>query len=147
MCGVKARTNFPYNSNESNSAANSSKLLSDALKAKLQKCNLQSFQIINNNNNSKHTVSSHVARCPGATSAKGSGVGTRGVAWPEEISCEWPGETSSSSPSSSNNDDYNNDNNLKPLEDDHIEQMIEELLDYGYVEICPADHTTYINYN
>lgn len=25
---------------------------------------------------------------------------------------------------------------FKPLEDDHIEQMIEELLDYGSIELC-----------
>lgn len=27
---------------------------------------------------------------------------------------------------------------LKPLEEDHIEQMIEELLDYGSIELCSA---------
>ncbi len=28
--------------------------------------------------------------------------------------------------------------NFKPLEDDHIEQMIEELLDYGSIELCSS---------
>lgn len=36
------------------------------------------------------------------------------------------------------NRDVQNATPLKPLEEDHIEQMIEELLDYGSIELCPA---------
>ncbi|GAY31840.1 hypothetical protein CUMW_280700 [Citrus unshiu] len=42
MCGPKARTNFPYNPNESQSS--SSKLLSATLAAKLHKCHMASLQ-------------------------------------------------------------------------------------------------------
>jgi hypothetical protein len=122
MCGPKARTNFPYNPNAPQS--NSSKLLSAALTAKLHKCHMASLQMAKKPvhkepqepqcNHHNFTISHH--------GIAGKSSGERGFV-------EGQVETSSSSSSSDHQQ-------FKPLEDDHIEQMIEELLYYGSIEVC-----------
>ncbi|EXB67204.1 Ethylene-responsive transcription factor [Morus notabilis] len=140
MCGPKARTNFPYNPNEPHSSS-SNKLLSDTLKAKLQKCNVASLQMAKQPVLSEPHVAQYRSATPVSTSSAGI-AGNRGMAgfeWPEKRGgvVDWPegnwvggngqGEISST-----------NQQLIKPLEDDHIEQMIEELLDYSYIELCPG---------
>ncbi|KAK4858394.1 hypothetical protein QYF36_015699 [Acer negundo] len=148
MCGPKARTNYPYNPNESQSS--SSKLLSATLAAKLQKCHMNSLQGITKRNNNAtkldhhhrplhdhHHHHHHQAQCSPETSfAAGKSIETNS-GWPENM---WViddeedqiGSSTSSSSSSSSHDHQQ----FQALEDDHIEQMIEELLDYGSIELC-----------
>lgn len=114
MCGPKARTNFPYNPNESQS--NSSKLLSATLTAKLYKCHLASLQMSKNSPEKEPQE----AKCTLRTAGNGI-TGKSG-----EMGCV-EGQVQSS-----------DNQQFKPLEDDHIEQMIEELLYYGSIELCNA---------
>ncbi|XP_030488036.2 ethylene-responsive transcription factor ERF003 [Cannabis sativa] len=135
MCGAKARTNFPYNPNEPLSSNSANKLLSDTLRAKLQKCNVASLQMTKQPLIFKDT---HVAQSTSITTNSASvttgaslGIaGTSGGAWPEENS--WVGTAGQMGSTSNSQVQF-----IQPLEDDHIEQMIEELLDYGYMELCP----------
>ncbi|KAM6586010.1 hypothetical protein CsatB_013012 [Cannabis sativa] len=135
MCGAKARTNFPYNPNEPLSSNSANKLLSDTLRAKLQKCNVASLQMTKQPLIFKDT---HVAQSTSTTTNSASvttgaslGIaGTSGGAWPEENS--WVGSAGQMGSTSNSQVQF-----IQPLEDDHIEQMIEELLDYGYMELCP----------
>ncbi|CAI9754139.1 unnamed protein product [Fraxinus pennsylvanica] len=119
MCGPRARTNFADSMNEPQSL--SSKFLSATLMAKLQKCHVKSFKmakkpVVNKLNEIEQT------QCPHG-SAFAEKDGRIGVDFPMDyVNCE--------SPAGSNEEQF------KPLEDDHIEQMIEELLDYGSFELC-----------
>ncbi|XP_015069050.1 ethylene-responsive transcription factor ERF003-like [Solanum pennellii] len=104
MCGSTARTNFPYNATES------SRFLSSALIAKLQRCNMTSLTA--------------TSRRPGKTrleDKKENEISTL-------IRNRGDGEERQSENASQQ---Y-----MKALEDEHIEQMIEELLDYGSIEMC-----------
>ncbi|PSS07551.1 Ethylene-responsive transcription factor [Actinidia chinensis var. chinensis] len=99
MCGPRTRTNFPYNAIEAQSS--SSKILSAALTAKLQRCHMTSQQVSKKTKTKEphpHDAQSHHV------------LGNEGQAGSEQ--------------------------QFKALEDDHIEQMIEELLDYGSIELC-----------
>lgn len=119
MCGPRARTNFPYNANESQST--SAKLFSANLMAKLQKCHMTSLEMAkkpvqNGINRTEHIISSQ-----------------RGNRVKRENEHESPSEYSSSSGSSIKGQE------LKCLEEDHIDQMIQELLDYDHsVDFCPV---------
>ncbi|KAI9076005.1 hypothetical protein K1719_042021 [Acacia pycnantha] len=135
MCGTKARTNFPFNPNEPQSS--SSKYLSATLTAKLHKCHMASLslQMANKQKQPQHlqkqqpqriTYSDDNNNNPFASGNAGAGTSSDGgFRCPEMRSEEsqWvvesPGEE------------------VGPvLEEDHIEQMIQELLHYGSVELC-----------
>ncbi|CAN1828500.1 Ethylene-responsive transcription factor ERF003 [Linum perenne] len=117
MCGPRARTNFPYNPNVAQSA--SSKLLSANLTAKLHRCYMASLQ-----------MTKQSQKLPGgggvAASAADNAVKREELGPPEKTESNW-GENSS-----------NDQQFFKPLEDHHIEQMIEELIHYGSVELCSS---------
>ncbi|KAJ9189935.1 hypothetical protein P3X46_001181 [Hevea brasiliensis] len=126
MCGPKARTNFPYNPNEPQSS--SSKLISATLAAKLHKCHMTSLQVTKKN----VTKQTHEQpQCnPFATSNGIAGKSVEsGSTWPEG---KWVGEESEVG---------NSQQQDKTLEDHHIAQMIEELLDYGSMEFCSVSST------
>ncbi|KDP41999.1 hypothetical protein JCGZ_27017 [Jatropha curcas] len=130
MCGPKARTNFPYNPNEPQSS--SSKLLSATLAAKLHKCHMASLQVTKNKNVNKQTHNDQAQYCkPFDTS---NGIAGKSIetsfSWPEG---DWVGEESQVGNSQGQE--------FKALEDHHIEQMIEELIDYGSMEFCSASST------
>lgn len=128
MCGPKARTNFQLNLNDQPSFSSSSNLLSPALIAKLHKCHLASLQIAK-----KHIHKQHPGFDPNGGPPPSISRTTTGQ-WPPEETWVYSDEAQMEI----NN---NNDNNihrqqcLQPLEDDHIEQMIQELLDLGPFEI------------
>ncbi|KGN62982.1 ethylene-responsive transcription factor ERF003 [Cucumis sativus] len=102
MCGPRARTNFPFNSNDSNSS--SSKLLSANLTAKLHRCCMASLHF----------------QKP-ATHRFNSGVDVAGI---KPLTVEGNTQTEIGHQP------------FVALEEDHIEQMIEELIHYGSVELC-----------
>ncbi|KAL0354853.1 UNVERIFIED_CONTAM: Ethylene-responsive transcription factor [Sesamum radiatum] len=112
MCGPRARTNFAYNGHEPQSS--SGRFLSAALMAKLQKCHMTSLKLAQKPALNK--INEPDQQCPGfehpidkKNDQTGGGVvGTAQV------------RTSS------------NSSVLKTT----IEQMIQELLDYGSVELC-----------
>ncbi|CAI9786805.1 unnamed protein product [Fraxinus pennsylvanica] len=115
ISGPSARTNFSKNGNEPKSS--SSELLSATLMAKLQKCHMKSLKmakkpVMNRPNEIEQT------QCPNGGAYGRAGVELSG----DYVSCE--SHVGSS------------DEQFKPLEDDHIEQMIEELLDFGSIELC-----------
>lgn len=110
MCGPKARTNFSYNPNESQS--NSSRLLSETLTAKLNKCHLASLQMSKNSAEKEPQAPQRTHFSPNNAIAGKSGE--KGQS--ESIDLHHQ--------------------QFKPLEDDHIEQMIQELLYYGSIELC-----------
>ncbi|KAL8117405.1 ethylene-responsive transcription factor ERF003-like [Apium graveolens] len=112
MCGPRARTNFVYNASDELQCS-SRKFLSATLRAKLQKC---------------HTTSLEMSRAPVKTepeearSSKKSGQSGGGHNAIKVESSECQGE--------------NNVQQFKSPEEEYIEQMIQELLDYGSVELC-----------
>ncbi|KAL7187277.1 hypothetical protein ACSBR1_037359 [Camellia fascicularis] len=130
MCGPRARTNFPYNPNASQSS--SSKLLSATLTAKLHKCYMASLQMTKQAVQEPQRI--QATRSGGPASGILGNVEEMGgwsqekkpmVLAPQQQEVNWVvNANTSSSPQ------------FKALEDDHIEQMIEELLDYGSIELC-----------
>ncbi|KAK8535211.1 hypothetical protein V6N13_081350 [Hibiscus sabdariffa] len=116
MCGLRARTNFPYNPNAPRSS--SSKLLSATLTAKLHKCYLASLEITK-----KQSVQEpkNKAPTPHFTGISNSGIAER------ETEADWVFKKVQVE---------TNQQQFEPLEEDHIEQMIEELLYYGSIELC-----------
>ncbi|XP_010493767.1 PREDICTED: ethylene-responsive transcription factor ERF003-like [Camelina sativa] len=126
MCGPRARTNFPYNPNAV--PTSSSKLLSATLTAKLHKCYMASLQM------TKQTQTQTARLRPAETDGDINCVmanvnqfnrgGGGGGVMTETTEIKWEdGNT-------------NMEQNFSPLEEDHIEQMIEELLHYGSIELC-----------
>ncbi|GFQ06739.1 ethylene-responsive transcription factor erf003 [Phtheirospermum japonicum] len=109
MCGPKARTNFSYGPNEPQSS--SGKLLSDTLMAKLQKCLTKT-----------QTVSKKPVR--------------------DDEDDDDDNNNNNRIDNNKKVDDEKGENNfvqeLSSIEDgdDQIEQMIQELLDHGSVELC-----------
>nr|WAK85996.1 transcription factor ERF35 [Nothapodytes nimmoniana] len=132
MSGPRSRTNFPYNVNESQS---SFRLLSATLIAKLQKCHMASSQTSKKINVVKdmqevESAHGHVVRvdCDNSdsnsvSSARRNEKSIGGV----RLTVNHP---------ESSEREMEIAQQFKPLEDDHIEQMIEELLDYGHIELC-----------
>ncbi|KAF5748141.1 protein PPLZ02-like [Tripterygium wilfordii] len=120
MSGPRARTNFPYNPNASQSS--SSKLLSATLTAKLHKCYMASLQMTKQSvyEQPKKAASSH-AITSNVIDVKGSEMGV--LPLPDMRAMPVQVESTQQ---------------FKPLEEYHIEQMIEELLDYGSIELCAA---------
>lgn len=112
MCGPRARTNFHSNSND--------KILSATLTAKLQRCQMTSLQM----DKKTATKAPHEAQSPHGAKEEGEmGAGLTTVSWPGCVGKECQVES-------------DQQQIFKPLEDDHIEQMIEELLDCGSMELC-----------
>ncbi|XP_054785393.1 ethylene-responsive transcription factor ERF003-like [Prosopis cineraria] len=134
MCGTKARTNFPYNPNEPQSS--SSKYLSATLTAKLHKCHMASLSLQMANKQKQPQQQQQTQRphhsdtfCNSPFTSSGNAIaGTSsdsGFRWPEmrPEESQWVVEGQSEE--------------VGPvLEDDHIEQMIQELLHCGSIELC-----------
>lgn len=128
MCGAKARTNFPYNPNEAESS--SSKLLSATLTAKLHKCHMASLSL----QMAKQKPPQKEPQGPNPFASGNAIAGTSadtGFSWPEKkhewLEGSWGGEEGQVEVA---------EQQFQPvLEDDHIEQMIQELLDYGSIEL------------
>ncbi|KAM0006103.1 putative transcription factor AP2-EREBP family [Helianthus debilis subsp. tardiflorus] len=130
MCGPRARTNFPHNPNSSQSSStSSSKLLSSTLTAKLHRCYMASLHMTKPSiQYPKRTRSVHVHESSLDMKAN--------VAMLHQTDNN---SNSNSNNSNSNGDiDYQNHQHqfFAKLEDHHIEQMIEELLYYGSIELC-----------
>ncbi|KAE8710938.1 ERF003 protein [Hibiscus syriacus] len=128
MCGTKARTNFPYNPNDTRST--SSTLLSDTLAAKLHKCHVAALQLAENN----AAKDSYATQCQ-PSAAPGYGITRSNIGetnyWRQPEN-QWEGNEESQ---------VGSEEQFIPLEDDDVEQMIEELLHYGSIELCPVDST------
>ncbi|XP_048440065.1 ethylene-responsive transcription factor ERF003-like [Pyrus x bretschneideri] len=139
MCGLKARTNLPYNPNEP--MLHSSTLLSAALMAKLHKCNMASLQMAKTTKPAvpKEEPQEQVHMpLPSTTWITGKGgEKVRDYSGAEQWvdHGNWVGGDLQGVP---HDHHHQQQEFIKPLQDDHIEQMIEELLDYGYIEICPG---------
>ncbi|CAN0888153.1 Ethylene-responsive transcription factor ERF003 [Linum grandiflorum] len=130
MCGARARTNFPFDPNAPRTA--SSKLLSTNLVAKLQKCYMNSLQM-----SEQASLQQQLQISAASVVVHGvNAVKTEPLAYspppqkkravvvqePEWNSVKGVGVES-----------------REQLEDEHqIEQMIEELLHYGTIELCPS---------
>ncbi|XP_028782593.1 ethylene-responsive transcription factor ERF003-like [Neltuma alba] len=131
MCGTKARTNFPFNPNEPQSS--SSKYLSATLTAKLHKCHMASLSLQMANKQKqpqqqeppqRPNYNHHSYPCASSNGIGGTSSDA-GFRWPEmrPEESQWVVEGQGEE--------------VGPvLEDDHIEQMIQELLHYGSVELC-----------
>ncbi|XVF74837.1 hypothetical protein PTKIN_Ptkin13bG0142900 [Pterospermum kingtungense] len=127
MCGQKARTNFPHNPNDPQSS--SSKLLSATLAAKLHKCHMAALQLAKKN----AAKEAYAAQChPLAPSCGIAGSNGDMGSW-QKPENKWEGEESQVA---------SEEQQFIPLQDDHIEQMIEELLDYGSIELCSVSSTS-----
>ena len=138
MCGARARTNFPFNPNVSQSSSSSSKLLSATLTAKLHRCYMASLQMTRQSLQVPQRVPNSV---PNIVSSKTSSSNNSTVE-----SCESTDAIlSQKRPHEEQGSEANwvfkkvkaesAPQQFKPLEEDHIEQMIEELLDYGSIEL------------
>ncbi|KAI4329382.1 hypothetical protein L6164_021650 [Bauhinia variegata] len=138
MCGPKARTNFPYNPSEPQSS--SSKLLSATLTAKLHKCHMASLslQMAKQQKPVQKEAQYQQAERSNPFASGNAVAGTSAetsFGWPEKqreesqwLEDNWVGEQGQ---------DQDTQQQFQPvLEDDHIEQMIQELLDYGSIELC-----------
>ncbi|KAK7318239.1 hypothetical protein RJT34_02938 [Clitoria ternatea] len=136
MCGPKARTNFLYNPNEPHSS--SSKLLSATLTAKLHKCHMASLslQMSKQKEAQKEPPQpSHRSNLFASGNALAETSTDNGFRRPENrheelrwLEGNWAGVEGQVEVSHQQ---------FQPvLEDDHIEQMIQELLDYGSIELC-----------
>ena len=128
MCGPRARTNFPYNPNASQSS--SSKLLSATLTAKLHKCYMASLQMTKplvqepQKAPSPHVITTN--SFAGKTIEMGMWLPEKEPVADLEVDPNWFMKKVKVESSQQQ---------FKPLEEDHIEQMIEELLDYGSIEL------------
>ncbi|CAN4098426.1 unnamed protein product [Withania somnifera] len=121
MCGPRARTNFAFNDSDSQSSS-STKYLSSALIAKLQRCQMKSLTMANNRPKLEDQNSQFCQQL-GNRGDHGT-IGRRN------------GQMSVEMPVSYNEVQAESTQPFKSLEDHHIEQMIEELLDYGSIELC-----------
>ncbi|KAI7744680.1 hypothetical protein M8C21_033082 [Ambrosia artemisiifolia] len=108
ICGSRARTNFVYDAEGAQSSV-SSKLLSAALIAKLHKCHMASLELAKKTVVAENEVKQNQQRSPCSDDT---------------------GESRGDCDRDSKMEHY------KSAEDEHIEQMIEELLDYGTIEFC-----------
>ncbi|CAH9064583.1 unnamed protein product [Cuscuta epithymum] len=144
MCGPRARTNFPYNPNTPPHTS-SSKLLSPTLTAKLHKCYLASLQMAKTAPQSMSPPQSMSHNYPAisrnlpAETAFWYPERTPQMAAPQAVlqpvaataASNWAAVGGSIGNCKSNNTMF-----IETLEEDHIDQMIEELLHYGSIELC-----------
>lgn len=128
MCGPRARTNFPFNPNAPQSS--SSKLLSATLTAKLHRCYMASLQMTKPSLQEPQNPPMPHANTAGCTAGKPTEMGSRlpdkTLENEQETEANWVVKKVQAE----------NTQQFKPLEDDHIEQMIQELLHYGSIELC-----------
>ncbi|EEF46903.1 ethylene-responsive transcription factor ERF003 [Ricinus communis] len=142
MCGPRARTNFPFNPNASQSS--SSKLLSATLTAKLHRCYMASLQMtkqtsLHEQQQQKPPTSHANSFITTTTTTAANGI----VIKSEELGTARLPEKD---PLLVQDTEANwvvkkvqvdsTQQFITPLEDHHIDQMIEELLDYGSLELC-----------
>lgn len=140
MCGPRARTNFPYNPNMPQTS--SSKILSTTLTAKLHKCYMASLQMAKTSKQ-EHKIcqsSQHAIIAKNASNVQES-VGSYKME--QQMLVPKPSvpfahhhEEKAANFGVIRKVEDQVPQFVKPLEDDHIEQMIEELLDYGSIELC-----------
>ncbi|KAK1363999.1 ethylene-responsive transcription factor ERF003-like [Heracleum sosnowskyi] len=120
MCGPRARTNFVYNASD-DLQSSSRKFLSATLRAKLQKC---------------HTTSLQMSRAPVKREAEEAhSTCSNSIAIASRKSAEM-GVSHSAIKVDSSEGLGENVQQFKSPEEEYIEQMIQELLDYGSVELC-----------
>ncbi|KAJ8560252.1 hypothetical protein K7X08_004310 [Anisodus acutangulus] len=140
MCSPRARTNFPYNPNMPQTS--SSKLLSTTLTAKLHKCYMASLQIAKTSaQEQKLFQSSHVNIAKYSPNIQESTVAyemKQQMLVPKSSVLLTHHEEEAANLGVVKVEDHVEGipQFVKPLGDDHIEQMIEELLDYGSIELC-----------
>ncbi|XP_044472379.1 ethylene-responsive transcription factor ERF003-like [Mangifera indica] len=133
MCGPRARTNFPYNPDNA-SQSSSSKLLSATLTAKLHRCYMASLQMTKSSpTEPRKPPVSHIIKTNDINGEMGS---SRSIDKSPLMSVQETSETSQPNWFVKKTVQVDSSQQFKPLEDDHIEQMIEELLDYGSIELC-----------
>ncbi|RDX98388.1 Ethylene-responsive transcription factor ERF003, partial [Mucuna pruriens] len=140
MCGARARTNFPFNPNVSHSSSSSSsKLLSATLTAKLHRCYMASLQM------TRQALASEPQRTttPSVPNATSNTTLTNFSVKSGQTHAVLPHKRPEEQQESEANRGVKRVKSVenvplqfKPLEEDHIEQMIEELLDYGSIELC-----------
>ncbi|KAL6216061.1 hypothetical protein ACLB2K_009288 [Fragaria x ananassa] len=138
MCGPRARTNFPYNPNASQSSA--SKLLSQTLTAKLHRCYMASLQMTKSTSlkqPSKPQLSFVDTKNVGIVEDEKPSIQVpeKKPAVPEEPKQEQE-EPNWGFVNKVKVESTQDEESIERLEDDHIEQMIEELLHYGSIELC-----------
>ncbi|KAF3628732.1 Ethylene-responsive transcription factor [Capsicum baccatum] len=135
MCGPRARTNFPYNPNMPQTS--SSRLLSTTLTAKLHKCYMASLQMTKTSaQEQKIAKNAPIQESVYAYEMKQQMML---VPKPSVLLTHNHEEKPANLGVIRKVEDHVLEGipqYVKPLEDDHIEQMIEELLDYGSIEIC-----------
>ncbi|KAI3454245.1 hypothetical protein Pfo_010908 [Paulownia fortunei] len=131
MCGPRARTNFPYNP----SAPNHSKLLSATLTAKLHKCYMASLHLITKQDSLK-TPLPYPTTGPENAAAAAAAAPLHETKLPAVV--VGVGVTPNSHHQHPNNQWVNPQQFIRPLEEDHVEQMIQELLHYGSIELCSS---------
>ncbi|CAN4099849.1 unnamed protein product [Withania somnifera] len=134
MCGPRARTNFPYNPNMPQTS--SSKILSTTLTAKLHKCYMASLQMTKTSAQEQKIAknSAPIQETVYAYERKQQML----VPKPSVLLTHHHEEVANLGVTTMKVEDHVLDGIpqfVKPLEDDHIEQMIEELLDYGSIEL------------
>uniref|UniRef100_A0A0D9VM66 AP2/ERF domain-containing protein n=1 Tax=Leersia perrieri TaxID=77586 RepID=A0A0D9VM66_9ORYZ len=118
MCGPRARTNFPAAAAASDSAAAaaSSSFLSAALVAKLHRFNLASVQATQRQRESAAAAASTSSSAAATAMLGNAAAAAAGDAGTVAYGAEWSGRF---------------------LEEQHVEQMIDELLDSNFsMEIC-----------
>lgn len=129
MSGQRARTNFPYNPNTPQSSA--SKLLSATLTAKLHRCYMTSLQM-----NKPQNYSISCANTSNEIIEKNPGMGLK---LPEKRTVTEEEEEEEAEPNwVVKKVKVENTHQFESLEDDHIEQMIQELIHYGSFELCSS---------
>ncbi|KAL2318041.1 hypothetical protein Fmac_031917 [Flemingia macrophylla] len=138
MCGGRARTNFPFNPNVSRSSSpTSSKLLSATLTAKLHRCYMASLQMTRQ----ALASSSEPQRTASVLNATSTTTSSHFSDKSDQTHAHMRPEEERESETNRGVKGVKASGNVplqfKPLEEDHIEQMIEELLDYGSIELCP----------
>ncbi|KAG2691409.1 hypothetical protein I3760_08G007500 [Carya illinoinensis] len=136
MCGPRARTNFPYNPNAV-AHSSSSKLLSATLTAKLHRCYMTSIQMTKSSRQQEpQKAVLPLANTTSCTVRSPIEMGTRLpdktlAAAQQETEANWVIKKFQVESTQLQ---------FKPLEDDHIEQMIQELVHYGSIELCSVVH-------
>ncbi|KAK6915112.1 AP2/ERF domain [Dillenia turbinata] len=125
MSGPKAKTNFTYMDESAQPSSSTTKLLSPTLKAKLRKGHLTSIQASKKSMIKEHQMSS--SSCIESSNEDvSSGLNVKVDTVLPRLQTSWvesEGEVES-------------DQKFRVLQDDHVDQMIEELLDDGSIELC-----------
>ncbi|KAL3528945.1 hypothetical protein ACH5RR_008267 [Cinchona calisaya] len=128
MCGPRARTNFAYKADDQPDSSSSTKFLSATLIAKLQRCHMNSLKmakgpvVLNQGNQEKQ-------QCGSRGNRVFDGIGQKNNEMQILVPLSQDGCESCQRES-------HRVQEFKSPEDDHIEQMIQELLDYGPTELC-----------